>query len=251
MRRCSAWMRRPPFRRWIAWTRCCPFPQAAPSATDLNTTAMEHCPFMQPWTRPPGEYTAKPPLATPAESLLLSSRKSSLCVPGASRFISFWTICRLTKPPRCASSWSKTLGFSFTSRPPTLPGSTRSNSGSARSSARSLPAAYSLPSPIWPVSCVATSMPIPPMPDLFSGNTRIQLAESAVTNSLGQATSHETVGSDVRSHQRANRREVERDGPGGEALEHTSRAHEGEDAAHRPSIGPSNRNTGVIEDLEG
>jgi transposase len=37
---------------------------------------------MQPWTRPPGESTAKPPLATPAKSLLLSSRKSSLCVPG-------------------------------------------------------------------------------------------------------------------------------------------------------------------------
>ena len=83
----------------------------------------------------------------------------------------------------------QTLGFSFTSRPPTLPGSTRSNSGSPRSSARSLPAAYSLPSPIWPVSYVATSMPIPPMPDLFSGNTRILLAGSAVTNSLGQATS--------------------------------------------------------------
>lgn len=49
-------------------------------ATDSNTTAMEHCPSMQPWTRPAGEFTARLPLATPAASLSSSSRRwVSLC----------------------------------------------------------------------------------------------------------------------------------------------------------------------------
>jgi hypothetical protein len=43
--------------------------------------------------------------------------------------------------------------------------------------------------PIWPASCAATSMPIPPMPDLSSGSTQTRFAASALTNSLRQSTS--------------------------------------------------------------
>ena len=78
--------------------------------------------------------------------------------------------------------------FSSISRPPTLPGSTKLNSGSPRSSARSSPAAYSLPSLIWPVSSAATSMPIPPMPGPFNGSTQTRLDAFVLTISLGQAT---------------------------------------------------------------
>ena len=109
-------MRRRPFRRWTAWIRCCRFLPDVPNATVSSTTATEHSPCMPPWTRPPDGFTAKPPLATPAASSSPSSRKSSPCAPGTSRFTSSWTISRLTKPLRSASSWNNNprVHFHFT-----------------------------------------------------------------------------------------------------------------------------------------
>src|SRR5579863_5891537 len=71
---------------------------------------------MRLWTRPEDGFTAKPPLATPAASSLLFSRKWSPCAPGTSRSTSSWTIFRLTKPPWCVSSWKKNprVQFHFT-----------------------------------------------------------------------------------------------------------------------------------------
>ncbi len=61
MQQCSAWMRRPPFRRWIAWIRCCRFLPVVLNVMDSSTTAMEHCPCMPPWTRPPSGVHGKTP----------------------------------------------------------------------------------------------------------------------------------------------------------------------------------------------
>src|ERR1700740_873442 len=107
-----------------------PLSPDVPSATDLSTTAMEHCPCMQPWTRALGGFTAKPPPATPAASLSPCSRKSFRCAPGTSRFTSSWTICRLTKPPWCASSCNTNRGFHSISPLPSRHGLTRSSCGS-------------------------------------------------------------------------------------------------------------------------
>ena len=79
--------------------------------------------------------------------------------------------------------------FSFTSPRPIPRGSTKSRSGSPRSNARSLRAAFSLPCRIWLASSVATSTPTPPMSARFSGNTTIHPAAYALTNSLRQSTS--------------------------------------------------------------
>ena len=67
--------------------------------------------------------------------------------PPARRSMSSPTTSRRTRPSGSMSSWRSIRTFICTSLRPTRPGSTRSNCGSPRSSATSLPAACSLRSP--------------------------------------------------------------------------------------------------------
>src|SRR5215472_2843274 len=92
------------------------------------------------------------------------------------------------KTPSVPISSSAIRACSFTSRLPILLGSTKSNSGSPKSSARSLRAASSHRSPIWRVNFVATSTPTLPTPARSSGSTLPLLAACALTNSMRQST---------------------------------------------------------------
>jgi transposase len=116
----------------------------APNATVLSTTATGHSPYMPRSIPPPAACTAKPRLATPAASSLPFSRKFYLCVRLGNRFISSSTISPPTKLRRSASSCTNIHESSFTSRPRTPPGSTRSRSGSPRSNARLSPRHFHL-----------------------------------------------------------------------------------------------------------
>jgi len=71
----------------------------------------------------------------------------------------------------------------------------KSNYGSRRSNAMSLPAASSPRSQIWRASCAVTSMPTQPMRGPFTGSTQTQRAAYVLTNSLRQVTSGSRCGS--------------------------------------------------------
>ena len=88
--------------------------------------------------------------------------------PG-SRFISSSTTSPLIKRNCFAISSNSIRMCSFTSRPPILAGSTKSNCGSPKSSAKSWPVASSPRPPIWLANSAATSTPT--RPTLATGNT--------------------------------------------------------------------------------
>src|SRR6266513_1707183 len=67
MQRCSASMRKRPFRRWIAKTLCCRSLQGEPNVTALSTTVMAHFRCMQLSTPAPAKCWAKPLSVTPRQ----------------------------------------------------------------------------------------------------------------------------------------------------------------------------------------
>jgi transposase len=81
---------------------------------------------------------------TPRRSSSPSSTTSWSTSLAARRSTSLPTTSRRTRPSASKSSWNAIRAFTCISLPRTRPGSTRSNSGSPRSSAMSLPAACSL-----------------------------------------------------------------------------------------------------------
>src|SRR5262249_40363535 len=105
------------------------------------------------------------------------------------RFTSSSTISPPTKPNWFANSSPATRASSFTSLRPILLGSTKSNSGSQKSSAKSSPVAFSLRSLTWLANSDVTSTPTPPTLAPSSGNTPTPLVAYVLTNSLRQATS--------------------------------------------------------------
>ena len=145
------------------------------------------------WTRRLAASTEKLRRATLATTSWPSWKKWCRCARRGSRFISFWTTSPLIKRNWFAISCKGIPVCNCTSRPPILPGSTKSNCGSPKSSAKSLPAASSPQSPIWLASSAATSTPIRQTLVPFSGNTPTLLAAYAVTNSLRQSPSIHTA----------------------------------------------------------
>ena len=127
---------KPRSKPWIGSTRSCRFRQDAPSVTASSTTGMGRCRSMRRSTPRPAACTEKPQLATPAATSSLSWKKCCPCARPGSRFISSSTISRPTKPKPSEISSSSIREFGSTSRPPTPPGSTKSNSGSPKSNAR-------------------------------------------------------------------------------------------------------------------
>src|SRR5580704_7600444 len=73
MPRCSAWMKRPPSRPWIAKIRFCRCPRDARNGTVLNTFVTAPCRCTRPSTPRPAKCSAKPLRGTPR---LNSSRSS-------------------------------------------------------------------------------------------------------------------------------------------------------------------------------
>src|SRR5580700_12159483 len=186
---CSASMRKPPFKPWIASIPCCRFRRDEPSVTASSTIGMERFLSMPRWTPRLAACTEKPRPATPAVTSLPSSQKWYRCVRPGSRFISSSTISPPTKPSSFATSCNSILACSFTS-PLRIPlGSTKSSSGSPRSNVRSLPAASSPLYLTWLANSVVTSTPTLPTLARSSGNTPTLLGAYVLTNSLRQATS--------------------------------------------------------------
>src|SRR5579864_6954928 len=193
---CSASMKRPRFKLWIAWTLFCRSRPDVPSATASSTIAMARFLSMPRSTPRPGACTAKPAPVTPAATSSPSSKRSYRCAHVGRRFISSSTTSPPTKPNWFAISSLAIRGCSFTSPRPILPGSTKSNFGSPKSSARSLPAASSLRSRIWLENSAATSTPTRPTLDRSTGNTPTHLVAYLLTNSPRQSTS-ERVGGEL------------------------------------------------------
>jgi transposase len=74
MQRCSASMRRPPFRLWIGSIPCCRSPPVELNATDSSTTCTERFPSTLPWKPLQAACTARPRPAIPAGLRRISRR---------------------------------------------------------------------------------------------------------------------------------------------------------------------------------
>src|SRR3974390_1089891 len=181
-------MKRPRFRLWIGSIPFCRYRQDELNATVSSTIATERYRSMLLWKPPQVACTARPQPATPARISWHSSNKSWLTARPSSRFTSFSTISPRTRPAWSVNSFRKTLGFSSTSHPRTLRGSTRWSFGSARSSVTSLLVASSPQSLTWPARSNGTSRLTRPTPSRFTGNTQTPNAAFVVTNSLRQST---------------------------------------------------------------
>jgi transposase len=117
-----------------------PLSRDAPSATGLSTTVTERFRSMPRWTPRPAASMEEPQPATPVATSLSSWKKWCPCARPGSRFISSSTTSPPIKLNWFATSCNAIRGCSFTSRLPILPGSTKSRSGSPKSSVRSSPA---------------------------------------------------------------------------------------------------------------
>src|SRR5215831_10076559 len=182
-------MKRLRFRRWTGSILFCRSRRDEPSVTGLSTTVMARFLCMPRWTPRPAACTEKPRRATPAATSWLFWKRWCRCAVPNSRFTSSSTTSPRIKPNPLLIFSSAIRACSFTSRLPILLGSTKSNSGSPKSSARSSLAASSHRSRIWRVNFVATSTPTLPTPVRSSGSTLTPLTACALTNSMRQSTS--------------------------------------------------------------
>src|ERR1035437_7122543 len=169
MRQYFASTKRPPSKPWIGSIRCCRCRRDGWSATALSTTARElfRCtPRLPP--KAPQCWPKLPPI-TPARSLWPSSPTWLPTSRAARRFILSPTTCRRIRPGGLSNFLRLTPNCTSTTRRPTLPGSTRSKTGSPRSSAMSFPAASFPRYPTWPASSCAISATTTALPNPSSG----------------------------------------------------------------------------------
>src|ERR1700752_4564829 len=104
LERCSAWMKKPRFRRGIVKTRCCRSPQAEPSVTALSTTVMARFRFLPLSTPARATSWAKPLSATLRRGSWPSSLTSGPSNPIVKRSTSSPIISPPTKPRRWRNS---------------------------------------------------------------------------------------------------------------------------------------------------
>src|SRR4030095_15908431 len=187
MQRCSAWMKKQRFRRWIVKTRCCRSPRAEPSVTALSTTVMARFRFLPLSTPARAMSWAKPLSATLRRSSWPSSLTSWPINPSVKRSTSSPIISPPTKPRRWRNSLLVIPTFICILPRRIPPGSIKSNCGSPRSSAMSSREGFSPRSRTWIKNSCATSVNTTKNPKPLNGSTSIQPVES-LANQLLQLT---------------------------------------------------------------
>src|SRR5580765_1917065 len=188
MQRCSAWMKKRRFRRWIVKTWCCRSPRAEPSVTALSTTVMARFRFLPLSTPARAMSWAKPLSATLRRSSWPSSLTSWPINPSVKRSTSSPIISPPTKPRRWRNSLLVIPTFICILPRRIPPGSIKSNCGSPRYSAMSSREGFSPRSRTWIKNSCATSVNTTKNPKPLNGSTSIQPVES-LANQLLQLTS--------------------------------------------------------------